>query len=195
MGVVNNSGGNFTYLSIKAGSSRDELDPGLYSGKEKIGQGYEGKLLSFAYRPWTDDRGRDQNAFKFAIDGSENGDGSEIAIISINFNMMAMSLINTLAKASEEKGALFAGSTIMLRAYEKGGYAKLYIEIDGEKGDWLYPWDKVAGIKDDAKRWGDLVKKHITPNLPEKFVMDGDTEGSVPEPVTVSQDDDLGLPF
>lgn len=81
--------------------------------------------------------------------------------VSVNFNSLALGLMNTLANEDT-----LVGRKIEISVWEKNEMPKMFIKIDGEDGSWKYGGDVVKTLfKAGDAKWIDLFNADIKPKL------------------------------
>lgn len=125
-------------------------------------------------------------------------DSGENEIISVNFNSLALSIINTLSNVEN-----LVGSTVVFSLYAKrddsGEYRpKIHIEVNGEKTGWKFGPEIVGKIYEHHEKWVDMFDKNIKPKLLDRpFIESGNeiVDEILPELDSSPSSFDDDLPF
>ena len=197
----NGAGSREMHLLALETRIKDDLKPGFYAKNKVDGnwtrefknEAVVGKIVGF-YMDSYEHNGETVNKVIFNLQDDFN-----FAKIEAGLNSATKSLINTLAGAEN-----LPGSKLLVRMYEdKNGYAGIYVEINGEKGNWKYSYktDIPAGEeyqipggktgKSYAKQeefFINVVKNEITPQFADydanALPVATEAEAVVPEPAT-----------
>lgn len=163
MGLKQRSSGTFFNLKIK-----DQAFPVIEQvGKEDgewvaIAEGdyYEGifvdaKVEEYEYKKETKQ--------KLVMEFHDDGGNKET--LSVNFNSLALNIINTLAGQDSIVGKKIAFTVYSKKDKEGEDRARIYIEINGQKTEWKYGPDILTKIHKYPHKWVDMFNKDIKPML------------------------------
>jgi|WetSurMetagenome_2_1015567.scaffolds.fasta_scaffold104931_3 hypothetical protein len=85
--------------------------------------------------------------------------------LSANFNSLTLNIINTLSSVENLVGKKIS-FTVYTKKDDKGeDRPRIFIEINGQKGEWKYGPDIVGKIYEHQDKWIDMFNKHIKPQL------------------------------
>lgn len=163
MGLKQRQTGTFFNLKIK-----DQAFPEIHQvGKEgdewvSVAKGdfYEGifvdaKIEEYEYKKETQQ--------KLVMEFHDEEGNKET--LSVNFNSLALNIINTLAGQDSLIGKKISFTVYSKKDKEGEDRARIYIEINGQKTEWKYGPDILAKIHKHPHKWVDMFNKDIKPML------------------------------
>lgn len=177
MGLKQRSSGTFFNLKIK-----DQAFPVIEQvGKEDgewvaVAEGdyYEGTFVDAKIEEYEYKKEMKQKLVMEFHDESGNKE-----TLSVNFNSLALNIINTLAGQDSLVGKKIAFTVYSKKDKEGEDRARIYIEINGQKTEWKYGTEILSKIHKYPHKWVDMFNKDIKPMLeiaaPEKEEADDKT--------------------
>ena len=164
MGLRQRESGTFYNLKIKDQSFPEFQLMGKKNGEWEVIESngvYEGVFLNASIEQYEYQKKMRNKLVMEFIDPVTK----EKETVSVNFNSIALSIINTLCSVDK-----IVGKTIMMNVYSKKDNnnedrPRIYIEIDGEKGEWKFGADVIGQIYEHHQKWVDMFDKYIKPNL------------------------------
>lgn len=163
MGLTKNSGGLFYNLKIY-----DQITPKVefvekVDGEWEVtdsGDGFDGRLVDIKVDTYTYKK---EEKYKLTLHFIDHDGVREQ--LSCNFNSLTLNILNTLANEDQ-----LTGVDLSIRVYstkDKKGEdrPRIYMEINGNKGEWFLTPKQVSKIYDDHEKWVKLFKDKIEPKI------------------------------
>lgn len=107
--------------------------------------------------------------------------------VSVNFNSLALSIINTLSNIDNLVGCKLSFNVYSKKDEKGEDRPRIFIEANGEKAGWKFGTEVISKIYEHHDKWVDMFNKNVEPKL--GLTTSTDDEGSFPD-----DDDDMDMP-
>lgn len=139
-------------------------------------------------------RDTDKYGKRYSVEIDMDLDDGGKSKISVNLNSIGKNILNTLASVKDLPNSIVSLS-VYTRNKDGQDYAAVYIEVNGNKGEWKLGVDKLKAMDKDHK-WEAFAEKFIIPQFTDFTWKPEDSEDDLvfettEEPATESEEDDL----
>lgn len=167
MGLKQRSSGTFYNLKIEDQAFPKFQQIGKKNGEWEVvaeGDSYEGIFVSAKIEEYEYKKETHQ---KLVMEFHDEDGNKET--ITVNFNSLALNIINTLAGQDEIVGKKISFTVYSKKDKEGEDRPRIYIEINGQKTEWKYDAEVLAKIHKHHHKWVDMFNKDVKPMI-DSFV-------------------------